>query len=83
MSVPPLPLLVLGKLRLSIASAIFDSVLTCRHAILLSIQILQTVELAQIFPDSKTFPDKPTRLSLNATLAAWEAAKSNGTFTGA
>ncbi|KAL7417412.1 Six-hairpin glycosidase-like protein [Mrakia frigida] len=40
--------------------------------------LLQTVELAQIFPDSKTFPDKPTKFSYNETLAAFQAAKASG-----
>ncbi|WVQ72057.1 hypothetical protein IAR50_001601 [Cryptococcus sp. DSM 104548] len=39
--------------------------------------LLQDVELAGIFADSKTFVDKPTLKSLNDTQAAWQALTSN------
>ena len=53
-------------------------------SLLLTSQLLQTVELAQIFPDSKTFPDKPTKFSYNETLTAFNAAKASGNnLTGA
>ncbi|WVR09451.1 hypothetical protein IAU60_006518 [Kwoniella sp. DSM 27419] len=42
-------------------------------------ELLQDVELAHIFPDSKTFVDKPTNGSLNDTLAAFNALPKNVT----
>jgi alpha,alpha-trehalase len=41
------------------------------------IQLLQDVQLSHIFPDSKTFVDKPTNGSLNATLQAFAALGDN------
>ncbi|OCF57627.1 alpha,alpha-trehalase [Kwoniella mangroviensis CBS 10435] len=41
--------------------------------------LLQDVQLAGIFPDSKTFVDKPTNGTLNDTLAAFNALGSNVT----
>ncbi|WWC71393.1 uncharacterized protein I206_105348 [Kwoniella pini CBS 10737] len=42
--------------------------------------LLQDVQLAGIFPDSKTFVDKPTNGTLNDTLAAFNALGSNLTI---
>lgn len=43
-------------------------------------QILQDVQLSHIFPDSKTFVDKPTNGTLNATLQAFAALGNNLTI---
>lgn len=40
-------------------------------------QLLQDVQLSHIFPDSKTFVDKPTNGSLNSTLQAFAALGNN------
>jgi hypothetical protein len=34
-------------------------------------ELLQLVQLSRIFPDSKTFVDKPTKYSLNETYEAF------------
>ncbi|WVN86234.1 uncharacterized protein L203_101395 [Cryptococcus depauperatus CBS 7841] len=41
--------------------------------------MLQDVQLSGIFPDSKTFVDKPTLKTINETLAAWAQLGSNVT----
>jgi hypothetical protein len=43
-------------------------------------QILQDVQLSHIFPDSKTFVDKPTNGTLNDTLQAFAALGNNLTI---
>ena len=43
----------------------------------LTIEILQDVQLSHIFPDSKTFVDKPTNGTLNSTLQAFAALGDN------
>ncbi|OCF32704.1 alpha,alpha-trehalase [Kwoniella heveanensis BCC8398] len=42
-------------------------------------ELLQDVQLSRIFPDSKTFVDKPTNGSLNDTLSAYAALPANVT----
>lgn len=46
----------------------------------LTLQILQDVQLSGLFPDSKTFVDKPTNGTLNATLQAFSQLGNNITL---
>ncbi|CDZ96699.1 Neutral trehalase [Phaffia rhodozyma] len=53
----------------------------CTSPIFCAGEILTTVELAQLYPDSKTFPDKPTRYNVSTTVQAFQALKSaNGSI---
>ncbi|KAJ9102042.1 hypothetical protein QFC19_004970 [Naganishia cerealis] len=44
-------------------------------------ELLQLVQLSGIFPDSKTFPDKPTKYSLNETYFAFSQLAQRGNIT--